>query len=277
MGQTLRVYRHEKTCVHRRNVGENEHDSAVGLPRRTLFGTLAFSRFYELSGQGDNKMLPSKIAASMMCADFLHLEKDVADLEKADVEYLHFDIMDGVFVPNLMLCNEMMKGLRRATKIPYDVHLMVVNPEQKIKWFDLNHDDIVSVHYESTPHIHRAIQEIQHAGAKPAIALNPATPVGCIEHVLPDVAMVLLMTVNPGFASQKLVEQTLHKIKTTREFLDDKGYEDIILQVDGNCSFSNIPRMRAKGADCFVAGSSSVFSKETTIVAACKKLREVMG
>ncbi|MDR0328821.1 MAG: ribulose-phosphate 3-epimerase [Planctomycetaceae bacterium] len=221
-------------------------------------------------------MLPPKIAASMMCADFLHLEKDVAELEKSGADFLHFDIMDGVFVPNLMLCNEMMKGLRKATTIPYDVHLMIVHPEQKIKWFDLQPDDVVSVHYESTPHIHRAIQEIKNAGAKPAIALNPATPVGCIEHVLPDVEMVLLMTVNPGFAGQKLIEQTLDKIRATRDFLDQRGYENVMLQVDGNCSFANIPRMRASGADCFVAGSSSVFAKGTTITEACRQLREVM-
>jgi len=221
-------------------------------------------------------MLPPKIAASMMCANFLHLEKDVAELEKARVEYLHFDIMDGVFVPNIMLCNEMMKGLRQATKIPYDVHLMIVNPEQKIRWFDWTPGDIVSVHYESTPHVHRAIQEIKNAGAKPAIALNPATPICCIEHVLPDVDMVLLMTVNPGFAGQKLVEQTLDKISMTRNYLDQHGYHNVMLQVDGNCSFENIPRMRVKGADCFVAGSSSVFAKNTTITAACKKLRDTM-
>jgi len=221
-------------------------------------------------------MLKPKIAASMMCANFLNLEKDVRDLEAAGAEYLHFDVMDGVFVPNLMLCNEMMKGLRGAAKIPFDVHLMIVNPEQKIRWFDLRPDDIVSVHYESTPHIHRAIQEIKNAGAKAAIALNPATPVCCIENVLPDVAMVLLMTVNPGFAGQKLVEQTLEKIKATRELLDKNGYKDVILQVDGNCSFENIPKMRAKGADCFVAGSSSVFGKDTTIPEACKRLRAVM-
>ena len=211
-----------------------------------------------------------------MCADFLNLGKDVTDLEQAGVEYLHFDIMDGVFVPNLMLCNEMMKGLRKATKIPFDVHLMIVNPEQKIRWFDLEPGDLVSVHYESTPHLHRAIQEINNAGAKPAIALNPATPICCIEHVLPDVEMVLLMTVNPGFAGQKLVEQTLEKIRVTRDFLDTSGYRNVMLQVDGNCSFANIPRMRAKGADCFVAGSSSVFAQGTTIAAACKRLREVM-
>ena len=221
-------------------------------------------------------MLPPKIAASMMCADFLNLEKEIAELEQANVEYLHFDIMDGVFVPNIMLCNEMMKGLRRATRIPYDVHLMIVNPEQKIRWFDWQPGDIVSVHYESTPHVHRAIQEIKNAGAKPAIALNPATPISCIEHVLPDVEMVLLMTVNPGFAGQKLVEQTLEKIRAARDFLDTNGYPNVSLQVDGNCSFTNIPRMRAKGADCFVAGSSSVFAPDMTIAAACKKLRDTM-
>ena len=185
--------------------------------------------------------------------------------------------MDGVFVPNIMLCNEMIKSLRKITKIPFDIHLMITNPEQKIKWFDMGAGDIISVHYESTPHIHRALQEIKSSGAKAAIALNPATPVCCIENVLQDVDMVLLMTVNPGFAGQKLIEQTLDKIKKTRKMLDNNGFENIILQVDGNCSFENIPKMYKMGADCFVTGSSSVFDRNYTIADSVKRLKKAVA
>lgn len=222
-------------------------------------------------------MLKPKFSASMMCANYLNLEKDVVELEKAAIDYLHFDIMDGVFVPNIMLCNEMIKSLRKITKIPFDIHLMITNPEQKIKWFDMGAGDIISVHYESTPHIHRALQEIKSSGAKAAIALNPATPVCCIENVLQDVDMVLLMTVNPGFAGQKLIEQTLDKIKKTREMLDNNGFENIILQVDGNCSFENIPKMYKMGADCFVTGSSSVFDRNYTIADSVKRLKKAVA
>jgi ribulose-phosphate 3-epimerase len=222
-------------------------------------------------------MLKPKFSASMMCANYLNLEKDVVELEKAAIDYLHFDIMDGVFVPNIMLCNEMIKSLRKITKIPFDIHLMITNPEQKIKWFDMGEGDIISVHYESTPHIHRALQEIKSSGAKAAIALNPATPVCCIENVLQDVDMVLLMTVNPGFAGQKLIEQTLDKIKKTREMLDNNGFENIILQVDGNCSFENIPKMYKMGADCFVTGSSSVFDRNYTIADSVKRLKKAVA
>jgi ribulose-phosphate 3-epimerase len=184
--------------------------------------------------------------------------------------------MDGVFVPNIMLCNEMAKGLRPKTSIPYDIHLMIVNPEQKIRWFDLRPTDIVSVHYESTPHVHRAVQEVKNAGGRAAVALNPATPVCSLKHLLADLDMVLIMTVNPGFAGQKLVGQTLEKIRETRRFLDEAGFDKMSLQVDGNCSFENAVLMREAGADCFVAGSSSIFSKGMTIKDAAKKLREAI-
>ena len=221
-------------------------------------------------------MLKPSISASMMCANYLNLEKDLADLKAAKVEYLHFDIMDGVFVPNLMLCNEMMQSLRQKTDIPFDIHLMITNPEYKIKWFGLKPCDIVSVHYESTPHAQRAIQEIKNSGAKAAIALNPATPIQCAEYLLADVDTVLIMTVNPGFSGQKLIPQTLSKITAMRRMLDAAGYKNTSLQVDGNCSFENIPKMRAAGADSFVVGSSSVFGKGTTIIDACNRLRDII-
>ena len=220
-------------------------------------------------------MLKQKISASMMCADFLNLKKNLEDLEKAGVDYLHFDIMDGVFVPNLMLCNEIMKNIRKASAISFDAHLMIVNPEYKIKWFDLKKGDIVSVHYESTPHVQRALAEIKSTGASAAVALTPQTPVESVKYLLSDIDMVLLMTVNPGFAGQKLIPQTLNKITDMRNFLNEAGYNGISIQVDGNCSFENIPKMKAAGADCYVAGSSSVFSSEYTVESACKKLNQI--
>lgn len=212
-----------------------------------------------------------------MCADMLHLERDLNELKKAGIEYLHFDIMDGIFVPNLMLNNEMMKAVRRASGIAFDVHMMIVDPETKIKWFDLNAGDIVSVHYESTPHVQRALQEIKETGARAAVALNPATPVESVRYLLTDIDMVLLMTVNPGFAGQKLIPQTLGKITDMRKYLDDAGYPEISLQVDGNCSFENIPKMLAAGADNFVVGSSSVFARGSTIATATAELRKIFA
>jgi ribulose-phosphate 3-epimerase len=175
-----------------------------------------------------------------------------------------------------MLCNELMRGLRCATEIPYDVHLMITAPEYKIKWFDLKAGDLVSVHYESTPHVQRALQEIKAAGARAAVALKPATPIEYLEYLLADIDMVLLMTVNPGFSGQKLIPQTVDKIARTRAFLDGRGYTGVSLQVDGNCSFENIPKMRAAGADCFVAGSSSIFSRDLTVTGAAERLRRIM-
>jgi len=221
-------------------------------------------------------MIKPVISASIMCADFLHLAKDIQMLEECGIELLHFDIMDGVFVPNLMLNNELMKCIRTVTRIPFDVHLMIINPEDKIKWFSLAPQDIVSVHYESTPHIQRAIYEVKNAGARVAIAINPATPVEAIKNFLPDIDMALIMTVNPGYAGQQLIVQCLDKIKETRQLLDDAGYENIRVQADGNCSFENCILMRAAGADCFVAGTSSLFSKDMQKSDAIRKLREAI-
>lgn len=210
----------------------------------------------------------------MMCADFLSLGKDVRELEKADIDYLHFDIMDGVFVPNLMLCDEMIKSLRKTTKIPFDIHLMITNPEYKIGWFSLKKGDMVTIHYESTPHVQRAVQAVKNSGANAAIAVTPQTPVESIKYLLNDIDTVLIMTVNPGFSGQKLIPQLINKIYDARKFLDESGFENISVQVDGNCSFENIPKMRAAGADNFVVGSSSLFACGDTIANAAMKLRE---
>lgn len=214
------------------------------------------------------------LSASLMCADLLNVGRDLELLAEARVEYLHFDIMDGHFVPNLMLPPDFAKAVRRAGAIPFDIHLMVENPERVIPLFDIKPGDVVSVHYESTVHVHRALSMVNERGAAAALALNPATPIECAREVLPDVGMVLLMTVNPGYAGQKLVPQGIGKIRRMRAMLDELGYADLPIEVDGNCSFENAPVMYTAGASVFVVGSSSVFDPKLGIVEGAARFRK---
>lgn len=216
----------------------------------------------------------SKISASVMCANMLHLENDIRLLEKADVEYLHIDIMDNHFVPNITLSPDFVRALRSTTDIPMDIHLMIERPENSIGMFDCRTNDIISIHYESTVHVQRALADVKATGAKASIALNPATPIQCLEYLIDNIDIVLLMTVNPGYAGQSLIPATLDKIRHLREYLNERGAQHIQIEVDGNVSFENAAKMRAKGADIFVAGTSSIFNKEMDIVTAGKKLRE---
>lgn len=204
-------------------------------------------------------MLKGKISPSLMCADITDIRSVLETFKKCGVEYLHIDVMDGVFVPNLMLSDGVMRQIRKFTDIPFDYHLMITDPETKIDWFDLKQSDIVSVHFESTPHIHRAVKKIKDCGAKAGVALNPATPIENIKYLLADLDMILVMTVDPGFAGQSIVGQTLRKIREAREYLDGSGYGNIMLEVDGCVSYENAKIMRKNGADVFVAGTSSVF------------------
>ena len=213
-----------------------------------------------------------KISPSMMCCDFLSLKTQLDIFEEEHIEYLHIDIMDGAFVPNYTLGTDLIKQLHKATDIPLDLHLMIENPESKLDWFELKEGDIVSVHLESTRHLQRVLQKIKDAGAKAYAAINPATPITAIEEVLPDIDGVLIMTVNPGFAGQKLIPQTLDKISRMRKYLDENGREDAEIEVDGNVSFINAELMSKAGADIFVAGTSSVFCGD--LKAGIQSLRE---
>lgn len=206
------------------------------------------------------------LAPSVMCvSEWQGAEKVLDELKAGSVELLHADVMDGEFVSNLMLGTESIKHLRKASQITLDIHLMIENPEDKLAWFDIQPGEYVSVHAESTKHLQRALARIREYGAHPMVALNPGTPLYMLEDVLADVDAVLLMTVNPGFAGQKLVPQTLEKITRLRKMLDDAGRSDVLIEVDGNVSFENAVKMREAGADIFVCGTSSVFSKEGTI------------
>lgn len=218
--------------------------------------------------------LAPRMTASIMCADFMHLESELQKLEQGGVDYIHFDIMDNHFVPNLMIPGMLLESIRPNTSLPFDVHIMAENPEQLIPRLDLQEGDICSVHYESTPHLQRALALVRDRGAKAAVAINPGTPVEAIREVLPDVDMVLVMTVNPGYAGQKLIPQSLDKIQRMRRYLNQQGYSKIRIEVDGCCSFENIPRMRAAGADMFVLGTSSIYHADTTVKDAMYKIKK---
>ncbi|MBE6597694.1 MAG: ribulose-phosphate 3-epimerase [Ruminococcaceae bacterium] len=220
--------------------------------------------------------LTKKISPSFMCADFMELQKCLRELEESKAEYLHIDVMDGSFVPNYTLGTDFCKVLKKNTHIPLDIHLMIDSPEYKLSWFPIGEGDYVSVHYESTPHIHRALQQIKSLGAKPMVALNPATPLSTLEYLLDDIDAVLLMTVNPGFAGQKLVEATLKKISDLRQFLDSRDRGHIEIEVDGNVSFENARKMSDRGANIFVAGSSSIFSPSFSLTEGIKRLRRAI-
>lgn len=203
--------------------------------------------------------MKAKISPSTMCVDFLKLPETLHAFEDLGIEYLHVDIMDGCFVPNYTLGPDFCRALKRASSIPLDIHLMITEPERKLDWFPLSEGDFVSVHYESTFHPLRALQAIRARGARPMLALNPATPIDVIESALDDMDALLIMTVNPGYAGQALIPRTIEKIRAARAFLDERGYSEVSIEVDGNVSFENAKKMREAGADIFVAGTSSIF------------------
>ena len=201
-------------------------------------------------------MFETQFSPSMMCVDPVKLGETVAVFERERIEYLHIDVMDGHFVPNFTLGTDYCRMLHRLTAIPLDIHLMIEAPEDRLSWFEIRRGDAVSVHAEATRQLQRALDRVAEAGAKPIAAINPATPISAIEEVLPMLHAVLVMTVSPGYAGQKLVESTIDKIRRMRRMLDERGYENVRIEVDGNVSLPNLRRMREAGADLFVIGSS---------------------
>jgi len=217
-----------------------------------------------------------KLEASLACANFRNLEADIEQLKAGGIDYLHIDIMDGKFVPNFALDFGIMDTARKICDIPQECHLMVVEPERYIEKTVAAGAEYVAIHYEATYHVQRALQQIRDAGAKSGIVLNPATPITNLEYILDDIDMITIMTVNPGFAGQKLIPAMLRKITDTRELLSSTGHDHIDIQVDGNVSFQHIPTMVAAGATMLVGGTSSIFHKDYSIGAAIAAVRELV-
>ncbi|MDO5011585.1 MAG: ribulose-phosphate 3-epimerase [Intestinibacter bartlettii] len=212
-----------------------------------------------------------KLAPSILSADFARLLEDVKKVEKAGCEYLHIDVMDGHFVPNITLGPAIVKSLRKDVNMVFDAHLMIENPDNYIKEFADAGCDIIVVHQEACTHLHRTIQNIKSHGIKAGVALNPATPIETIKYVLQDVDMVLLMSVNPGFGGQSYIPVVTQKIKELKALIDEMGL-DIDIEVDGGVKPSNISEVVNAGANVIVAGSA-IFNAGD-IDEAVKSLRE---
>lgn len=212
-----------------------------------------------------------KLAPSILSADFSNLLEDVKKVENAGCEYLHIDVMDGHFVPNITIGPLVVESLRKHSNMVFDTHLMIENPDNYIEAFAKAGSDLIVVHQEACKHLHRTIQGIKNLNVKAGVALNPATPVETIKHVLKDLDMVLIMTVNPGFGGQSFIEGMLDKIKELRCMIKDMGLE-VDIQVDGGIKGENIHKVVEAGANIIVAGSAIFGSND--IAQTVKNLRE---
>jgi ribulose-phosphate 3-epimerase len=204
-------------------------------------------------------MRPIKIAPSILSADFGRLAEEVKAIGSAD--YVHVDVMDGHFVPNLTIGPIVVEAVKRATKLPLDVHLMIEDAERWVGAYAKAGADIIGVHVEACPHLHRTIGQIRELGKKPCVVLNPHTPLDAVYWILRDVSQVLIMSVNPGFGGQSFIHSQLEKVRDLRRLLDDRGW-DVDIEVDGGIKVDNIAEVAAAGANVFVSGSGIFGTKD---------------
>lgn len=202
-----------------------------------------------------------KIAPSILSADFARLGEEIKDVEKGGADYIHVDVMDGHFVPNITIGPLIVEAIRPITKLPLDVHLMIENPDHYIEAFAKAGADYITVHVEACKHLHRTIHFIKSFGVKAGVVLNPATPVETIQHVLPDVDMVLLMSVNPGFGGQAFIPEVIKKIKTLKRMIDEQGLH-VEIEIDGGVNESTGKLCIEAGATVLVAGSAIYNEKD---------------
>lgn len=200
-------------------------------------------------------MNQKKISPSLLSADFVNLERDIKMLEEGGAHLLHVDVMDGHFVPNLTIGPPVVAAINRVASIPLDVHLMIENPGAYVEDYIKAGADYVTVHVETTAHLHRVLQQIKAKGAKAGVSLNPHTSLTTIENVLGDIDMVLIMSVNPGFGGQSFIPQALTKVKQLRQMLKESGNEQVEIEIDGGVKLDNIKEVSDAGVDVFVSGS----------------------
>ncbi len=194
------------------------------------------------------------VSPSLLAADFSRLAEECEMINNSEADWFHVDVMDGVFVPNISFGSPVIKSIKKVARKPLDVHLMIVDPQRYINMFRDLGADILNVHYEACTHLHRTIQQIRDAGMRPAVTLNPHTPVSVLEEILPDVDMVLLMSVNPGFGGQKFINNTYDKIRRLRKMIDERHLNTII-EIDGGVDNNTAPLAAQAGATAMVAGS----------------------
>ncbi len=215
----------------------------------------------------------TKLAPSILSADFLKLGEEIQAAEAAGADMLHIDIMDGHFVPNITIGSSIVQSIRKITSLPLDVHLMIEEPDKYLRDFIKAGADYLTVHYEASVHLHRTVQWIKESGVKAGVSLNPATPVWNLEHILPYTDLALLMSVNPGFGGQEFIPEVIEKIKILKKLLREKGLSTLI-EVDGGVKIENAPEIISAGADILVMGSAFFNSKDYGTV--IKQFREIL-
>jgi len=212
------------------------------------------------------------IAPSVLSADFSKLGEEIKKVEKGGADIIHLDIMDGRYVPNITFGIPVVESIRPITELPFDAHLMIVEPEKYVEDFIKAGVNMISFHMDATIHSHRLVEKIKNLGAKAGVVLNPATPVNTLEEIIHYIDYVLIMSVNPGFGGQKFIPQTLQKVKKLKILMEETGRTDILIEIDGGIKEENIREVSAAGVNIFVAGSS-VFKAENP-AEAVKKLKE---
>ena len=215
-----------------------------------------------------------KLATSILDLDFAHLERELRKIESGGTDFIHLDIMDGNFVPNISFGPRIVESIKSITSLPLEVHLMIEKPENHIKSFINAGGDIIIVHYETSKHLDRLIQTINEAGVKSGIALNPATPLSVIEYLINKINILLIMTVNPGFGGQKFIPGMIAKIESARKIIDNQK-KSISLAVDGGINLDNIPEVVNAGAEVIVAGQ--IISKSANPEMTIKKIKNIIN